>query len=554
MHEATDCLIRQRQINPSLHVVLWQVGLIGELGYRRQGFLNNNFSYFIKWLQEIYGENYEITNYIGSRYPTIDPVIKTYKLSELHDPEKQASVTGISTFYIAPKDTIPAQYQVVKDLGLIKEGQQLAIPKSPLREIGSYGPREMKAFDHFARFRIPPHYKWQKETEASNFLIELRFDTKLQDLYAKDPQTALEDPRFSALSDRERSLLISRDSSAIQIASKGAYVRSVSTERAITTILNSKSSAVAILRKMTNLNKDKARTAFNQWLSENGMEVDWASLYNCIDYVNRNTMFPWTGVYIEPNQRFAVTIIGNQTDIGKSIIYLNDMRIINLKLEGGIIKWKSNKQTPFNGFIRPDVDLQGKRRIIGKVWLESEPIPASNNFVADEVNPMSKLMTSVATKFHNCNIREVYGQYAVRTNGCFFKNISEFKLSEFGLKINQQEVESFNFLKGKLSWTGGTKECYAGRLTFLKDPMINSIELYGIFSSKEEAKEFNCYGSLLRDEKPEYQGPEVPEWAKDYLVSILHTNNKNGGLLFWYKWEKQYFTSRVMNKYISKLI
>ena len=38
--EATDMLIRARPLDTCVHVVLWQVGLIGELGYRRKGFLN----------------------------------------------------------------------------------------------------------------------------------------------------------------------------------------------------------------------------------------------------------------------------------------------------------------------------------------------------------------------------------------------------------------------------------------------------------------------------------------------------------------------------------
>jgi uncharacterized protein with PIN domain len=97
-------------------------------------------------------------------------------------------------------------------------------------------------------FRIPPSYKWQDETAASNFLIELRFDTKLQELYEKDPLKALDDERFKDLSDRERALLVSRDSGAIQIASKGAYIRSPETEKALMEILNRKAFSAHFLK------------------------------------------------------------------------------------------------------------------------------------------------------------------------------------------------------------------------------------------------------------------------------------------------------------------
>ena len=143
-YEATDALIRQRFIDTTANVVLWQVGLIGEAGYRRQGFLNNNFSYFVNWLQGIYGEDFPVTHYIGSRYPTIDPLIEIYKLSELHDPAIQSKINGLSTFYIPPKDTVQADRKICLDIGMITQNQSIAIPKTPLREIAKYGPREMR--------------------------------------------------------------------------------------------------------------------------------------------------------------------------------------------------------------------------------------------------------------------------------------------------------------------------------------------------------------------------------------------------------------------------
>jgi hypothetical protein len=554
-HEATDCLIRQRKLDPSLHVILWQVGLIGELGYRRQGYLNSNFSYFIKWLQSIYSDDYEITHYIGSRYPTIEPLIEIYKLSELHEPEIQIKITGLSTFYLPPRDVVPSDLQTVKDLGVIKEGQRLVVPKSPLREIGLYGPREMKAFEAFSKFRIPPSYKWQNNTPASNFLIELRFDTELQDLYLKNPLEALNDSRFSELSDRERSLLASRDSGAIQIASKGAYHRSITTENALTRILTKKSSASSLLRKIAGVQKNEAREEFDSWVNEHDFEIEWSKLHYSIDFINRNNMFPWTGVYVDEDQERVVTIIGNQNNRNKSIIYVNDIRVKKFTFNNGVIKWKINSQVPFNGFIRPDIDMKFKRRIIGKIWNSEEPVSQDSNFVAYDVDPQRKTLAAQYVRLYTSSaVEDIYGTYAVRTNGRFSKFINWFTLSESGLVINDEKVESYDFENGKLSWTGGSQECYAGTVNLLIDPIINSIELYGSSTSNQEDKKFKCYGSLQFDEKPQYQGPSVPEWAEDYLAEIAFENGKKGGLLFWHKWEKQNFTSLVMNKYISSLI
>ncbi len=75
-HEATDLLVRRRVPDTTLHVVLWQVGLIGELGFRRKGFLNRNFSTFVEYLQGHYGAAYPVVHYIASRYPTVPPLIE----------------------------------------------------------------------------------------------------------------------------------------------------------------------------------------------------------------------------------------------------------------------------------------------------------------------------------------------------------------------------------------------------------------------------------------------------------------------------------------------
>lgn len=554
-HEATDCLIRQRHIDTSLHVILWQVGLIGELGYRRQGYLNDNFSYFIQWLQRLYGEDYEIIHYIGSRYPTIDPQIEAYKLSELHDPDVQARITGLSTFYIPPRDVVPSHLPTVQELGIIKEGQQIVTPKSPLREIGLYGPREMKAFDDFASFKIPTSYKWQSETEASNFLIELRFDTELQALYQKDPLAALNDPRFARLSDKERALLASRDSGAIQIASKGAYQRSLNTEQAITRILTHKPYAIDLLKKIAGRAKPLARKEFSQWLQQHKLEVDWAFLHSSIDFINRNNMFPWTGVYVEPDQQLVITIIGNQANRKKSIVYINNYRIRNFAFDNGVIKWKSNSQVPFNGYIRPDVDLKGKRRIIGKVWPDAEAVPANNNFIAYETDTDRKnILPQTLSLYQSSNPADIYGRYVVRTNGRFARTANDFIISEKGLEINGTPITSWTFSKGKLTWSGGTRECYGGSVYLLTDPIINSIELFGSSYASDDPAALKCYGAQVFDQQPAYQGPAVPEWAAVHLAAIAFENSRKGGLLFWHKWEKQQYTCMAINKYISNLI
>lgn len=66
-----------------------------------------------------------ITHYIASRYATIAPVIETYPLHKLYDPRIQAKITGISTFYLVPKNSIPANLNMLERVSMLKPGTPL---------------------------------------------------------------------------------------------------------------------------------------------------------------------------------------------------------------------------------------------------------------------------------------------------------------------------------------------------------------------------------------------------------------------------------------------
>jgi hypothetical protein len=550
-HEATDALLRQRVLDTSLHVVLWQVGLIGELGYRRQGYLNSNFSYFVNWLQGAYGDDYEVTHYIGSRYPTVPPVIEKYRLQDLHNPETQLKITGISTFYLAPRDVRRTDSRVAKDLGLLRAGQTVITPANPLREIGAYGPREMKAFDAFASFSIPASYKWQEETGASKFLIELRFDPDLQERYETDPIGAVSDPRFAYLTDKERAMLASRDSGAIQIACKGAYQRSVETEQFIAGLLTRKESAKSLVAALKGRQNGSISFEFDRWLEQSGWQIERNSISQSIDFIHRNALYPWTGVYLEPQKELLLTIVGNRQQRAHSIIYVNRERIDRFISADGVIKWKAGHGTRYHGFLRPDADLRGNRRIVGKIWISGEEIPTRNNFTADEIDPERKSLLPVATRLLTSNdLADVAGQYTVRTSG---GAVQRFAIAKDEFTINNQAAPVRHFADGMLSWSGGKGRCASGKIRFLVDPIVNSVELVGTAEAEGSGRAEPCYGSATVDENAPYGGPKMPPWAAAHIAGIVRGNSAQGGLLLWHKWEKQNYTSMVVNKVVSKL-
>ncbi len=550
-YEATEALIRRRTIDTTANVVLWQVGLIGEGGFRRLGFLNNNFSYFVNWLQEIYGEDFEITHYIGSRYPTIEPIIEVYKLNELHAPVVQSRINGLSTFYIPPKDVVETNKKVCIDLGMIKPEQSIMPSKTPLREIGKYTSKEMKAFDAFANFKIPYSYKFQEETEASKCVMTFRFDPKLQEVYRKNPLQALKDPRFQKLSDKERLLIASKDSGSIQVAAKGAHLRHVGTENFIKNVLTDRNFSTKVTNIIAKYSGKEAQEKLIDFISAYNHNINWNEIRKCFDFIHLMNLYPWTGIYLEPTKEFVITIIGSLAAPKKSLLYINNYRVKLFEYKNGILKWKSDSDNEFNGFLRPDIEISGKRKVVGKIWNNNNNIPNESNFTAYEVDLQRANFVNSIKKYNDCSSLEaIKGKYIIRTTGRYSKTINDLIISDKDIFINNIQITDHKLSNGVLTWSGGNMECFTGEITFVADPILSTTELFGKSRAEESNVFSKCYGSIVAKEPYEYTGPVMPLWATHYLASIVSENTKKGGLMLWYKWEKHNFLTRLANKLV----
>ena len=566
-HEATDCLLRRRRIDPSLHVILWQVGLIGELGYRRQGYLNNHFSYFISWLEELYGPDYEITHYIGARYPGTDPLIQVHRLADLHDPVRQRDITGLSTFYLPPRDAVPMDQSTAVDLGILQVGQPVPPPASPQREIAAYGRREMAAFATLAQFRIPASYHWQDETEAAKFLIELRFDPDLQELYRRDPQAALADPRFAGLSDRERGLLASRDSGSVQIAAKGSYQRSKPNEELIGALLNSRAACQGVRVTLKNQARADRREALAKWLAAQdmppGASVNWAKLASSADFVYRNNLYPWTGVYVDPESDATVVIVGNRRIRESSAVYIDGVRITRYRFANGMLSWQAQDPGVPHGVLRLDLRLSGQRRVVLKTWQAGQDPGQGQTVTLPEADPGRAVVTAASVGFGTDQSR-LHGRYALRRTGRFARTVFDLTIGPDGVAIDGLPVAVV--IEGtRLTWTGGTGPCAEGSVAFVPEPILGSVELYGTTRSIDDDGPVGCFGARQADdadETDEADGWEadnsaiqwLPPQALRDLITIVQGTRATGGLLLWQKWEKFSFTNTTVSKHLAALV
>ncbi len=344
--EATDLLLRRRRLDPGLHVIIWQVGLIGEMGYRRKGYLNDNFPVFVDYLQSVYGPDHPVTHYVAARYPTMEPLIATHELGRLLDHKVRATLNGLSTLYVPPRDGAPADLETAIALGLAKPGNVVR-PSAPLREIDQYGDREMRAIAGFRGFTVPPDYQYLEWTATCQFLIDLARDTGLQRLYASDPGQAL--AAYPGLTERERSLLATRNEGAIQVAAKGKAVTDSPIEGLVHEALGQLTMARSLAAAVYRSRAERSDGPLREWERDTGRSVDWRLLPAAIDNVLASSLRAWTGAYLDDGSRCLLTVVGSRRGNRFSVVYVGGQRVPEFTFANRVLAWENGPRGASSG-------------------------------------------------------------------------------------------------------------------------------------------------------------------------------------------------------------
>lgn len=118
--EATDFLIRKRTFDINTPLILWQIGVVGQIGYQ-EGCNLDGLHVLSDELKIHYGPDHLAILYEAAQYPVCDPIIERVRLSELVG----ARVSAITTLYVPPKE-LPRV-----DLDMVR---RLAIPETYVRK------------------------------------------------------------------------------------------------------------------------------------------------------------------------------------------------------------------------------------------------------------------------------------------------------------------------------------------------------------------------------------------------------------------------------------
>ncbi len=215
--DAGDLLLRNRPVVTSSHVVLLQVGSVGDSYYSVKGFKNNKRAILFERLIEIYGENHPTYHYVGATFPGLDSQIIRRPLKAYRDPAVRASVHQACSFYLPPKDILPIDPDMAERLGIerpadrTRTGDQL-----PVSPTGDYGPFEM---DAIARLGREPLGGRERQTSKALYRIlsQMAGNPGATDAFRRDPKTYVS--LFAGLTEDEKAALVGRKAPALHAVS-----------------------------------------------------------------------------------------------------------------------------------------------------------------------------------------------------------------------------------------------------------------------------------------------------------------------------------------------
>ncbi|HYB77415.1 MAG TPA: SAM-dependent methyltransferase [Thermoplasmata archaeon] len=111
-YEATDFLVYRRRFDPSSAVILWQVGVIGNLNYGARP-IRSGLRALARRLARAYGRRHEVVLFEASVLPVLPSTIRSTTLERL----PSTKVTGGMTLFVPPRSHSPDS-QGLRSLGL----------------------------------------------------------------------------------------------------------------------------------------------------------------------------------------------------------------------------------------------------------------------------------------------------------------------------------------------------------------------------------------------------------------------------------------------------
>lgn len=368
--EATDLILRRRTLLTDAHVIIFQVGSVGDMGFSFSGFPNTHLPVLVRYLQDVYGDDYEVVHYIASQFSICDPVIERIPLSRFQDPAVHKKVTGISTFYIPPKIVRQADPESASKLGLLTR-RVLRREKTdgrPLRALPAYGRRELEVIAQLDTHKPPPDYKPSRPSEGLYRLLEdLALNPAMLELFSENPERALQ--YRPGLSEVDRTAVLSRHYGRLRLAMQRSS-REIA-QQFVKRVLQDP----ALARRYQALQSADGRSLSGQAsiqsaLHQLGYDTTPEDVTQAFEEILSGDMLAWSGEY-------ELVINGRRSGVLRvhsSGVSIDNVSIKGYKFDGHTLTWAATDGNTTSGFLE-FVVLTSK---------EGEPLP-NGSYVGPQV-------------------------------------------------------------------------------------------------------------------------------------------------------------------------
>lgn len=202
--EATDALLRKRSIQTDGHVIIWQIGCVGDLGFKFAGYDARNLHVLVEYLETFYDPDHVVTHYQGSQFPICPPIIEKIPLRKLRD----AKVTGISTLYIPPAVVRGNDFDMVQRLGLAKRPGPGATADAP-----ATATEPVVVPSAYTQYMPTPNH-----SGLATFIAEIAQEPQLLAAFRRNPKLIA--ATRAVLTETEMTALLSGHSGRIRLAMK----------------------------------------------------------------------------------------------------------------------------------------------------------------------------------------------------------------------------------------------------------------------------------------------------------------------------------------------
>ena len=112
-YEATDFLMRQRRIDTSAALVLWQVGVVGNLTYAPEGDASR-LPVLVDYLCTLYPPEHEVALYEASPFPGCGPIVERPLLADV----ARSKMSPATTMYVPPLGARTIDVEMMRRLDL----------------------------------------------------------------------------------------------------------------------------------------------------------------------------------------------------------------------------------------------------------------------------------------------------------------------------------------------------------------------------------------------------------------------------------------------------